>query len=136
MLRRMTAPPMKGLWHAALHVRDLQAMRAFYMDLLGYRLEWQPDPDNLYLTRGRDNLALHASVDGPAAGEPRGALDHLGFVLAEAAHVDLWAAHLRAAGFEPEAAPRSHRDGARSFYVLDPEGNCLQFIHHPPIAGA
>lgn len=136
MLPPMSAPPMKGLWHAALHVRDLSAMRSFYVDLLGYSVEWQPDPDNLYLSRGRDNLALHASTEGPAPGEPRGALDHLGFVLAEAAHVDQWAEHLGAAGFPPLAAPRSHRDGARSFYVLDPEGNQLQFIHHPPIAGA
>jgi catechol 2,3-dioxygenase-like lactoylglutathione lyase family enzyme len=130
------APPIKGLWHAALHVRDLAAMRRFYVELLGYAVEWEPDPANLYLTRGRDNLALHESADGPAPGEARGVLDHLGFVLHEPEHVDGWAARLTAAGFPPEQAPRTHRDGARSFYVRDPEHNLLQFIHHPPLHDA
>jgi hypothetical protein len=31
-------------------------------------------------------------------------------------------------------APRTHRDGARSFYCRDPEGNLVQMIYHPPIA--
>jgi catechol 2,3-dioxygenase-like lactoylglutathione lyase family enzyme len=30
--------------------------------------------------------------------------------------------------------PKTHRDGARSFYCRDPDGNVVQFIHHPPIA--
>jgi catechol-2,3-dioxygenase len=130
-------PPLKGLWHAALNIRSMEVMRSFYVDLLGYGVEWSPDPDNVYLTRGRDNLALHVSEHAPEPGaKQRGALDHLGFVLSDAAHVDAWAEHLRAAGFDAEAAPKTHRDGARSFYVRDPEGNLLQFIHHPPIAGA
>lgn len=30
---------------------------------------------------------------------------------------------------------RNHRDGARSFYCLDPEGVVVQVIYHPPISG-
>jgi hypothetical protein len=30
-----------------------------------------------------------------------------------------------------KAAPRTHRDGARSFYCLDPDGNTVQFIFLP-----
>ena len=33
------------------------------------------------------------------------------------------------------APPRTHRDGARSFYCKNPEGATVQFIHHPPLAG-
>jgi hypothetical protein len=29
--------------------------------------------------------------------------------------------------------PRTHRDGARSFYCYDPEGAVVQVIHHPPV---
>jgi hypothetical protein len=29
--------------------------------------------------------------------------------------------------------PRTHRDGARSFYCLDPSGNKVQILFHPPI---
>jgi hypothetical protein len=34
-----------------------------------------------------------------------------------------------------DAAPRTHRDGARSCYVSDPDGNRMQIIFHPPISG-
>ena len=33
-----------------------------------------------------------------------------------------------------DAQPRTHRDGARSCYFSDPDGNQVQIIHHPPIA--
>ncbi|HEX7028333.1 MAG TPA: VOC family protein, partial [Gammaproteobacteria bacterium] len=26
-------------------------------------------------------------------------------------------------------------DGARSFYIKDPDGNIVQLIYHPPISG-
>ena len=26
---------------------------------MGMQVEWRPDPDNVYLTSGNDNLALH-----------------------------------------------------------------------------
>ena len=30
--------------------------------------------------------------------------------------------------------PKTHRDGARSFYCADPDGNVVQMIFHPPIS--
>jgi hypothetical protein len=33
------------------------------------------------------------------------------------------------------AEPRTHRDGARSFYCQDPDGNAVQILYHPPISG-
>jgi catechol 2,3-dioxygenase-like lactoylglutathione lyase family enzyme len=111
-------------------------MRAFYVDVLGYTVEWEPDPQNLYLTRGSDNLALHASNDGPAPNEPRGVLDHLGIVVPDIDDVDAWDTWLRAHGHVPEKAVKTHRDGARSLYVRDPEGNLLQFLWHPALAGS
>lgn len=123
-------PATLGIRHVALNVTDLAAAERFYCGLLGYRVEWRPDPENLYLTSGSDNLALHV-----APREGRGALDHFGIVLRRAEDVDSWAAHLRAHGVKLLKEPKTHRDGARSFYAADPEGNVLQFIHHPPIAG-
>jgi hypothetical protein len=32
-----------------------------------------------------------------------------------------------------KASPRTHRDGARSFYCADPEGTVVQVIFHPPL---
>ena len=126
-------PTHAGLRHLALNARALEAMTRFYVDVLGFDVEWQPDSDNVYLSSGVDNLALHRS-QAPAApgGSP---LDHLGLVVRTAADVDSWAAFLESRGVVLVQAPRTHRDGARSCYFHDPDGNTVQIIHHPPISG-
>lgn len=122
-----------GLRHLALHARDYDAMKHFYTALLGYTVEWEPDADNVYLTSGADNLALHRAARDRRMGES--ALDHLGLIVRAADDVDRWAAYLEGQGVDLLSRPRTHRDGARSFYVADPDGNRIQIIHHPPISG-
>lgn len=126
-------PAHGGMRHIALFVAAFDKTLWFYRDLLGMAVEWQPDDDNIYLCSGADNLALHRyrGEPRPVAGQR---LDHLGFVLKAAADVDAWHEYLLANGVEVTAPPRTHRDGARSFYCLDPDGNMVQMIHHPPIA--
>jgi catechol 2,3-dioxygenase-like lactoylglutathione lyase family enzyme len=145
----MERPAHAGLRHLALHARDLEAMKRFYIDVLGFEVEWEPDPDNVYLSSGVDNLALHRTHDsgstpaGKRAREERHvpatrtdtALDHLGLIVRSAADVDRWAAFLESRNVRLDAAPRTHRDGARSCYFRDPDGNSIQIIHHPPISG-
>src|SRR6266516_2074724 len=134
----MDRPAHAGLRHLALNVRDLAAMKRFYVDLLGFAVEWEPDPDNVYLSSGLDNLALHRSTSlaaGAGAQDGAGALDHLGLIVRAADDVDRWAAFLESRGVALKAKPKTHRDGARSLYFLDPDGNSVQIIHHPPISG-
>jgi catechol 2,3-dioxygenase-like lactoylglutathione lyase family enzyme len=126
----MDRPSHAGLRHLALNVRDLAAMKRFYVDVLGFAIEWEPDPDNIYLTSGIDNLALHHST----AVSDHGSLDHLGLIVRTADDVDAWAAYLEGHGVTLDARPRTHRDGARSCYFTDPDGNKVQIIHHPPIS--
>lgn len=124
-------PETLGIRHVALFVSDLQKAESFYCGVLGYQIEWRPDADNLYLTmNGHDNLALHKGKS--ALGETR--LDHFGIILKKADDVDAWHEHLKTRGAKILKEPKTHRDGARSFYTQDPDGNVLQFIHHPPIA--
>lgn len=123
-------PPHAGLRHLALNVRQMDQMTRFYTDVLGFAVEWAPDPDNVYLSSGVDNLALHRADH--VAGQ--GPLDHLGLIVREAGDVDQWAVFLQAHGVALDAAPRTHRDGARSCYFRDPDGNRVQIIHHPPIS--
>jgi catechol 2,3-dioxygenase-like lactoylglutathione lyase family enzyme len=134
-------PPTLGLRHLALWVPSARfdATLRFYREGLGMAIDWQPDPDNVYLSSGGDNLALHRV---PEAGERRvelqnSPLDHLGFAMPTAAAVDAWWAHLepRAAAFELEivARPRRHRDGATSFYFKDPAGHTVQMLHIPSL---
>jgi len=130
-----TPPSPIGLRHVALRVRDLPAAERFYCGLLGLHVEWRPDPDNVYLAGRGDSLALHrVAALAPVAAQPPGRLDHLGFALRRAEDVDAWHAHLTAAGVRMLSAPKTHRDGARSFYCEDPDGNVVQMIWHPPIA--
>ncbi len=132
-------PSHRGLRHLALGVRQLEAMKRFYVDVLGFEVEWEPDADNVYLSSGVDNLALHRST-APAAtrstGEGGGStLDHFGLIVRSPEDVDAWAAFLESRGVTLAARPRTHRDGARSCYFTDPDGNSIQIIHHPPISG-
>ncbi|NOR40275.1 MAG: hypothetical protein GQ537_03605, partial [Gammaproteobacteria bacterium] len=62
-------------------------------------------------------------------------LDHIGFFVASETQVDDWYAFLQANDVAMKASPRTHRDGARSFYCSDPEGTVVQVIFHPPLAG-
>lgn len=125
-------PSTTGLRHVALNVADMAACEHFYVQLLGMQVEWRPDPENIYLTTGHDNLALHYSAE-PHAGQGQ-RLDHIGFILATPEDVDAWHTYLLSHQVVIKAAPRTHRDGARSFYCADPEDNVVQFIYHPPLA--
>jgi catechol 2,3-dioxygenase-like lactoylglutathione lyase family enzyme len=124
-----------GMAHLALFVREFEACEHFYADLLGMAVEWRPDADNVFLSSGPDNLALHRVTDPPATFDDPHAqhLDHLGFFLPDFAAVDAWYEFLGGHDVAMKAAPRTHRDGARSFYCYDPDGNVVQMICHPPI---
>jgi len=121
-----------GLRHVALFVNNFEACLAFYTDLLGMDVEWQPDPDNIYLCSGVDNLALHRATEEPSRAGQR--LDHIGFIVDEMDDVDRWYDFLVENGVKAQSKPRTHRDGARSFYCLDPDGVTVQMIYHPPIS--
>jgi len=73
----LSKPTHAGLRHLALNVRDLEAMKRFYVDLLSFSVEWEPDADNVYLSSGVDNLALHRSSSRVAGSDAAsgGALD-------------------------------------------------------------
>lgn len=124
--------PTSGMRHVALFVNALEAVEHFYVELLGMTVEWRPDPDNVYLCSGNDNLALHRAPEG-FDGSGDQVLDHIGFIIDDIEQVDAWFDFLRAHDVQMKTEPRTHRDGARSFYCLDPAGTTVQMIYHPPI---
>jgi catechol 2,3-dioxygenase-like lactoylglutathione lyase family enzyme len=134
MSRPVKPEATRGMRHVALMVKDLEVCERFYVELMGMRVEWRPDDNDVYLTSGNDNLALHRATAEPAGDEAQ-RLDHIGFILDDPEQVDVWHDYLKAHGVPIKKAPRTHRDGARSFYCTDPAGTTVQVIYHPPLAG-
>lgn len=132
-----TTLTIESMHHVALYVRARAFERSvsFYREQLGMRIVWQPDPENIYLSLGKDNLALHRlpkwDLRTLLTWPKRQRLDHIGFRLSSAEAVDAWHSQLSATGVTILAKPRTHRDGTRSFYCLDPDGIQVQLIHHP-----
>jgi len=124
-------PPHAGMRHVALNVIDLPMVESFYVDLLGFEVEWRPDEDNVYLCSGVDNLALHAVND---TGSKAQALAHTGIIVDKIEQVDQWYDYLLENGVKMVNHAKTHRDGARSFYCCDPEGVIVQVIYHPPLS--
>ena len=127
-------PPsgMIGIRHVALFIKELEVAVDFYTKIMGMQVEWQPDLDNVYLTNQGDVFALHR-VDYMASGTQR--LDHIGFVLKTPQAVDDWHAYFVKNNVRITESPKTHRDGSRGFYCLDPVGHLLELIYHPPISG-
>lgn len=122
---------MLGIRHVALFVKELEAAVDFYTNIMGMRIEWQPDDDNVYLTNNGDVFALHR-VDYVPQAQQR--LDHIGFVLNAFEDVDNWYEYFVKNGVKITEKPKTHRDGARGFYCLDAVGHLLELIYHPPIS--
>jgi catechol 2,3-dioxygenase-like lactoylglutathione lyase family enzyme len=125
-----THPPLLGIRHVALFAHDLEGAERFWVDVMGYQVEWRPDPDNVYLHGGKDNLALHRGTSAAGTGDR---LDHLGLAVPRPQDVDAWAAHLTGRGVTLKVPPKTHRDGSRSLYFHGPEGLLVQIIHHLPM---
>ena len=131
-MTKAARPPNAGLHHLALNARNLEATLQFYTDLMGMTVEWQPDEDNVYLTSGTDNLALHRATEAIADAGQR--LDHIGFIIDRIDDIDAWHTFLAGNDVEITVVPKTHRDGARSFYCKDPEGTTVQIIYHPHLS--
>jgi len=126
------AIPTLGLRHVALNVADVAVSVAFYSSLFGMEVVWQPDPDNAYLSSGCDNLALHRSQ--PTGQQHKQRLDHFGFMVERPEDVDHAAAVLAARSIPLLKPPRTHRDGSRSLYCTDPDGNVIQILYEPTLS--
>src|SRR4030095_9100928 len=81
----------RGLRHVALRAPHLARSRTFYDQVLGMKAVWEPDADNVYLSSGTDNLALHQIAPGELAAyasSPAQLLDHIGVILGDPGVVD------------------------------------------------
>jgi catechol 2,3-dioxygenase-like lactoylglutathione lyase family enzyme len=137
----MSTPLHQGLRHVALRVTNLVRSRIFYEQLLGMKVVWEPDPDNVYFSSGPDNFALHQiprselSAYHPLKGQ---SLDHIGVILESPEAVDRMyrevEPRLYELGGRVVTPPKQHRDGSYSFYFSDPDGIVIQALYEPAIS--
>src|SRR5215813_5143148 len=125
-VRKMDRPKHAGLRHLALNTRNLEAMQRFYVDFLGFAIEWQPDPDNVYLTSGADNLALHrvasprslgpiATARGRATSRIRTEIPSRSSIIRRSAGADCGRVHALAVLFDHPACAETGRDRPDGF---------------------
>ena len=84
-------PSTMGLRHVALKVSNLALSKSFYQKWFGMTVVWEPDADNVYMSSGVDNLALHQiphddlEIHRSHYGQ---FLDHVGFLMKSPESVD------------------------------------------------
>jgi len=137
----MSAPLHRGLRHVALRATNLARSRTFYEQLLGMKVVWEPDPDNVYFSSGPDNFALHQIPASelvayqPSTGQ---SLDHIGVILDSPESVDRMyrevEPRIQQLGGGIVTPPKQHRDGSYSFYFSDPDGTVIQALYEPTIS--
>ncbi|BDU17368.1 VOC family protein [Lysobacter auxotrophicus] len=132
---------LQRLDHLVLRVRDVEAMVAFYCDVLGCTVERRQDAIGLTQLRAGDSLIDLVGIDGKlgrmggaAPGEEGRNVDHF-CLRVEPFDVDAIVAHLRAHGVRiGEFGSRYGADGeGPSQYLYDPEGNVVE-LKGPPHA--
>jgi catechol 2,3-dioxygenase-like lactoylglutathione lyase family enzyme len=120
--------------HIALRVKDIKRSKAFYREIFGMEVVWEPDPQNVYLSSGCDNLALHELPQGMEPSPAGQTLDHLGFVVESAERVRALQEEFRAKGVKIVHPFMTHRDGSASFYCADPDGIVIQMLYEPHLS--
>ena len=98
-------------------------------------IDWEPDENNIYLTNGFDNLALHYNPDIDKVARSC-KLDHFGIIVKEKSDVDSWYLHVKNNKVKIHKEIKNHRDGSRSFYCCDPDSNIIQIIWIPAISNS
>lgn len=127
----------QGLRHLALKVRNIMKSKTFYESLFQMTVVWQPDPGNVYMSSGVDNLALHQIPQDELASYPEGCgqlLDHFGFIMESPASVDQLYDLAVAEGVPIVHHPKQHRDGSYSFYLSDPDQLTIQILYEPTVS--
>jgi catechol 2,3-dioxygenase-like lactoylglutathione lyase family enzyme len=127
-------PGLKGMRHVALKVKDATRSKEFYCKLFGMEVVWEPDPQNIYLSSGWDNLAIHEVSKEFSQGAAEMQLDHLGFVVESVGRVKELEQEFICQGVKIIHPFKIHRDGSASFYCADPDGIMIQLLYEPTLS--
>lgn len=124
----------QGMRHVALKVKDLARSKRFYQDMFGMEVVWEPDPQNVYLSSGCDNIAIHEVTTDFAANAVERQLDHIGFIVESIERVNELEKDYIGRGVKIVHPFKIHRDGSASFYCADPDGVVIQLLYEPTLS--
>ena len=128
----------KFIDHVTLIVKDLEASRQFYCDLLGMEQIHRPDFSFGGSWFQAGNTQIHLILehdDSPPAGEDMNRQKrssrnrHFSFQIEDAQQA---VAQLEAMGIPLLAGPQDRPDGAVQLFVRDPDGHVVEMSTLPP----
>jgi catechol 2,3-dioxygenase-like lactoylglutathione lyase family enzyme len=134
---------LQRLGHVLMAVRDLDASKKFYIDLLGFKLlEQDPEHGGVFLSIGDygNTLDLFPSTD-PAATPPSAnvigsmlglGVKHVAFAVATEEELKESYFALCEAGVKIQRA--LNHESQKSIYFHDPDGNLLEIVWEQPNA--
>jgi len=115
-----------GINQITLRVNDVRLAEEFYAGILGFRVDHRAGANISYLRINSDLLVL-VKAETPGSADARDIrVDHFGFRLATDAEVDQAAVYLSDRGVHLVTRPAHRREG-RAFFVMDPDGNLIEF---------
>ena len=115
-----------GINQITLRVNDVRLSEEFYAGILGFRVDHRAGANISYLRINSDLLVL-VKAETPGSADARDIrVDHFGFRLASDAEVDEAAVYLSDQGVHLVTRPAHRREG-RAFFVMDPDGNLIEF---------
>ncbi len=106
--------------HVTLYVSDVEASRRFYSEALG-----APTWDDEFVEWGDFSITRGGHVTQRL---------HVAFGVPDRGAVDAWWERLTAAGYRSDGEPGErpqYRDGYYGAFVLDPDANSVEAVHHP-----
>ena len=115
--------------HIQLVIRDLAASKRFYQAVFGVlEIPLTLEGPDFFAA---DELFISTAESKAAAGKPTGRA-HLAFQARDRAIVDRFHAAAIAAGGKDNGAPgmRPYHPGYYAAFVLDPDGNNIEVVHH------
>jgi len=125
--------PIWGVRHVAIRVRDIEAARAWYQDVLGMTVEDEFPGRALFVRFGpyyhHDLAIFQADSQAPLPDANAVGLAHIALLVDSLEGVRQWYRHLKAKGVEVRA---SDHGVTRSIYFNDPDGNPFEIYCDNP----
>ena len=124
-------PKITGVSHLAVYTSDPSATDHYYREIIGAAK--LPDPENPKGVRYAFSATQFVEVLPLPSNAGINRLDHTAYNTEDAEGLRRY---LATKGWKTPSSVTKHSDGSRSFAVLDPEGNKVEFVQPPANAKA